>query len=182
MGYTTKFTRKIKIDPPLNKQEREFLIKFSETRRMNRTKGPYYVDGSGDYGQAHENDVINHNHPPDGQPGLWCSWIPSGKGDAIKWDGVEKFYKADKWMEYIINHFIGQNPKAKSELPFLEGHKCNGVIRAYGEESYDRWLLFVSDNVVTTMDLTKEKFEWIKENNVNLRTQEGLMALKLRFC
>lgn len=148
MGYTTEFSGQIEIVPPLNRFEIEFLKKFNRTRRMNRANGPYFVDGTGSYGQGEDPDILDHNRPPAGQPGLWCQWTPTEDGKYIEWDGGEKFYEADEWMKYIIDHFIGSNPLAKSELPFLDGHVCNGEIEAQGEESDDRWKLVVTDNVV----------------------------------
>lgn len=149
MGYTTVFTGRIKIEPPLDEKEIEFLRKFNATRRMNRTKGPYYVDAGGVAGQAHEADVVDHNRPPEGQPGLWCQWTPTDDGAFIEWDGVEKFYEAEEWMTYIIEHFIKPDAIAKASLPFLRGHNCNGDAEAQGEESDDRWKLVVKDNKVT---------------------------------
>lgn len=66
MGYTTEFQGQIKIEPPLNAAEIEYLQKFASTRRMDRTTGPYFVDGSGFKGQGHDADIRDHNTPPDG--------------------------------------------------------------------------------------------------------------------
>jgi len=136
MGYTTEFEGMVKIEPPLNEQERKFLEKFSDTRRMNRKKGPYYVDNTGLSGQDDEPDIIDYNEPPKGQPGLWCQWVPTKDGQYIVWDGGEKFYHSPEWMEYLIKHFIGTNPIAKGE------------IKARGEDMDDRWNLVVIDNKV----------------------------------
>lgn len=148
MGYTTTFDGQIEIVPPLNEQERDFLTKFAETRRMARGNGPYYVDGGGSFGQAHEEDVINHNKPPEGQPGLWCQWRPIADGSALEWDGGEKFYNAPEWMKYIIDHFMGDDPIAKKELPFLQSHTLGGIIEAQGEDPDDKWRLIVRGNKV----------------------------------
>lgn len=149
MGYTTEFEGSISVDPPLSAEEIEFLTKFAGTRRMYRTKGPYFVHGSGYAGQGEDDDILNHNRPPAGQPELWCKWVPTEDGAAIEWSGEEKFYKSAEWMKYLIDHFIGSSPLAKSELPFLQGHVCNGYIDAQGEETSDRWRLFVVNNVVS---------------------------------
>lgn len=148
MGYTTEFNGRIEVSPPLNKEEIEFLNKFNHSRRMDRAKGPYYVDGSGSYGQGNDPDIRDYNAPPEGQPGLWCQWVPSEDGKYIEWDGGEKFYDSAEWMKYIIQHFIGPDPIAKHELPFLQGHDCNGEIDAQGEEVDDRWRLIVENSVV----------------------------------
>lgn len=148
MGYTTTFEGQVAVVPPLSKEEIDFLNKFAATRRMNRTKGPYFVDGTGSHGQGQDADIRDHNAPPQGQPGLWCQWVPTEDGAAIEWDGGEKFYDSVEWMAYLIEHFIGSAPKAKAQLPFLQAHTLNGVIEAQGEESGDIWRLIVKDNEV----------------------------------
>ncbi len=149
MGYSTDFSGSINIEPPLDAQEIEFINKFSESRRMERTKGPYFVDGSGYHGQNADDDIVDYNEPPYGQPGLWCQWVVSDDGTELIWNEVEKFYAADQWMAYLIKHFLKRNPIAKSELPFLKGHILDGAIEAQGEDISDRWLLCVTNNKVT---------------------------------
>jgi hypothetical protein len=161
MGYTTYFDGKVTIDPPLNPTEIKYLEKFADTRRMKRDNGPYYVGGTGFAGQGNDPDIIDFNRPPEGQPGLWCHWVPANinyddaenviSADAIEWDGSEKFYDATEWMQYIIDHFIGPNPLAKLNNPehfgFLQGHTVNGEIKAEGEEPGDHWKIVVKDSV-----------------------------------
>ena len=153
MGYTTTFEGDIEIVPALNAQEIEFLTKFAGTRRMMCKQGPYYVDRGGMAGQDRGPDIIDYNTPPEGQPGLWCQWIPNEDGTALVWDENEKFYEAEHWMAYLIEHFLGRHPLAKPELSFLQGHVLNGTIYAYGEESDDRWMLIVRDNAVYVQPL-----------------------------
>ena len=151
MGYTTEFSGSVTIDPPLNQEENDYLRKFSDTRRMHRKNGPYFVDGTGDFGQGRDADIINFNDPPPGQPSLWCQWVPSDDGTTIEWDGGEKLYCAEEWMAYIIDHFLKPGAEAKASLPFLQAnHVCNGDIEAQGEDADDRWLLRVRNNKVTT--------------------------------
>lgn len=153
MGYTTDFMGEIEIVPALNQEEIDFLTKFSETRRMDCEQGPYYVDRGGFAGQANDPKIRNYNRPPEGQPSLWCQWIPTDDGESLVWDQGEKFYESPEWMAYLIEHFLGQNPKAKNELPFLQGHVLNGTISAQGEDPDDKWLLHVRNNKVFTEDL-----------------------------
>lgn len=153
MGYTTEFEGSITIDPPLNEEEISYLLKFSGTRRMDRSNGPYFVDGTGYMGEGHDPDVRDLNKPPAGQPSLWCDWEPTRDGTEIKWNGMEKFYNADKWMLYLIRHFLGGDPLAKRACPerfqSFGGHTLNGEIYCQGEDVEDRWILVVADNVVT---------------------------------
>jgi len=160
MGYSTDFEGAIDIDPPLNQKEIEYIRKFNDTRRTDRENGPYYVGAGGLAGQAHEADIHNYNSPPAEQPGLWCQWTVTDDGTQIEWDGGEKFYSAGEWMKYIIQHFLCQDPIAKKVnkyFDFLQGHTCNGVIRAYGEDPEDLWSIHVEDNVVT---LKEAKVNW----------------------
>ncbi|HRO59371.1 MAG TPA: hypothetical protein PKZ27_03015 [Rhodocyclaceae bacterium] len=153
MGYTTEFEGSIAIEPPLNAEEIAFLKKFNETRRMNRERGPYFVDGTGDFGQGADSDIKDFNSPPEGQPGLWCQWRPTEDGTTIEWDGGEKFYYSVEWMEYIIEHFLKPGALAKDELPFLQAnHICNGEIEAQGEDRDDRWKLVVQNNHVKSVE------------------------------
>jgi len=143
MGYTTEFEGVIKVTPPLSTEEINYLNKFSDSRRMNREAGPYYVGDD-------EDGVYNYNLPPKGQPGLWCQWIPTDDGTGIEWDGSEKFYHAEEWMQYLIDHFFGASPIAKQVDPdagdFLQSHTFEGVINAFGEERGDIWRLRIDES------------------------------------
>lgn len=155
MGYTTDFSGEVKIEPPLNEAEQAYLRKFAGTRRMDREQGPYFVDDPGDFGQ---NGIgsRDYNAPPEGQPGLWCQWVPNEDGDALEWDGGEKFYEAAEWMAYLIDHFLKPGAEAfKSSDPqfnkFTFDHACEGFIEAQGEDPDDRWAIRVTANEVETL-------------------------------
>jgi hypothetical protein len=57
MGYTTEFDGSVSISPPLNAHEIAYVRKFAASRRMDRARGPYFVDGSGPFGQGHDDDI-----------------------------------------------------------------------------------------------------------------------------
>lgn len=132
MGYTTEFEGSFKLDKNLDKETLMFLIKLNGTRRMKRNvsgygvEGEFYVDGGGDSGQDHEDNVINYNQPPRTQPSLWCGWVPTKDGSAIHWDGTEKFYHYVKWIEYIIDRVL--KPR---------GYTLNGTVFYSGEDAPD---------------------------------------------
>lgn len=155
MGYTTDFSGQIVVEPTLSPEEIEYLTKFNRTRRMDRENGPYYVENAGWAGQDREDDIRDYNRPPQGQPGLWCQWIPTENGRAIEWDQGEKFYYATEWMEYLIEHFIGSDPLARSydRTKFFVPHVLNGIIEAHGEDHDDHWRLHVEDNTVSSRRL-----------------------------
>lgn len=158
MGYTTDFNGKIELDRPLTDVQRMYLRDFSRTRRVKRNPqlaeqredelriavglpigedGCYFVGDTANFGQNGGPDVVSHNCPPDGQPGLWCQWTPNESGTAIQWDQGEKFYDYVEWLGYIIEHFL---------KPW--GYVANGEIDWEGEESGDLGTIYVKDNVV----------------------------------
>lgn len=154
MGYDIEFTGSVKIDPPLNASEVEYLEQFARSRRMQREQGPYCVLHS-------LNGVTNENQPPAGQPGLWCDWEPqdvdeeTGATDTIAWSGGEKFDASTDWMRYLIDHFLKPGAMAENHQDadrrfkhFTFDHMVNGVIEALDEDG-DRWRILVKDNVVT---------------------------------
>lgn len=158
-GYTTDFEGSIAIEPPLNKHEIEYLTQFANTRRMERTNGPYFVKGEGAFGQGAGPDTIVDHNGSGQQPGLWCQWEPSSDGTDLHWDGGEKFYNSAEWMKFLIEHFLQpdafvkhglfENVKIDPRLAhFTFDHVLNGTIDAQGEDSDDKWRLIVEDNVV----------------------------------
>jgi hypothetical protein len=132
---------------------------------MDRARGPYFVAGSGPFGQGRDDDIRNFNQPPDGQAGLWCQWEPAEDGRAIKWNGEEKSYKSAEWMTYIIDTFLKPGAVLASELAspvpgrhypeqfrhFTFDHELNGVIDAQGEIDDDQWQLVVTENTVSSV-------------------------------
>jgi hypothetical protein len=105
------------------------------------------VDGSGPFGQGHDDDIRDFNKPPAGHPGLWCWWEPTKDGTAIKWNGVEKFYNSEEWMSYLIDLFLKPGAVLASEL----AQPVPGVVDARGEDDDDRWRLVVTRNTVTSV-------------------------------
>lgn len=160
MGYTTYFDGAFDLDSPLSAAQVVYLKAFNNTRRMKRDAeklaerpdpvreavglpigpdGAYFVGSGGFHGQEHSDDVVEYNHPPKGQPGLWCQWVPTENGEFIVWDDGEKFYNYVEWLEYIIEHFL---------RPW--GKCLTGKVRWSGEEGDDRGVIVVTDNVVET--------------------------------
>lgn len=161
MGYTTTFTGAFTLAQPLSAAQCAYLRAFSETRRVKRNaevtrklpdprraavglavvgrEGGYYVGGPDYAGEG----ILDENHPPAGQPGLWCQWVPSEDGLRIEWDGGEKFYHYVAWLKYLIEHFL---------KPW--GHVLNGEVEWAGEDPSDRGKIVVKNNAVTTLRAT----------------------------
>jgi hypothetical protein len=152
MGYDSTFRGEFKLNKSLTVKDYKFLKNFSETRRMKRNlpeeygvEGEFYVEGKG-YGGQDRNDpsIINFNSPPSTQPGLWCQWIPNEEGDAIVWDGGEKFYNYVEWIQYLIDKIL--SPR---------GYILNGEVFWQGEDSDDEGKIVVKDNIVETKTVQK---------------------------
>lgn len=147
MGYTTDFYGQFDVTPTLKPEDKLFLEKFANTRRMKRNcstalygvEGEFYVEGEGFRGQGDDLTVVNHNAPPSTQPGLWCQWIPSEDGTAIFWDGGEKFYEYVPWIEYLIEKILAPR-----------GYTLNGTVDWVGEDRNDQGRIRIVNNVVKT--------------------------------
>jgi hypothetical protein len=158
MGYHTSFRGKFNTSRPLTEDEIKYLKLFSETRRMQRKadvaslfddpvreaiglpvgdEGEYFVGASGYYGQDNDESVIDYNNSPRNQPGLWCKWAPTADGNAIEWNGTEKFYNYIEWIHYIIDHFLKR-----------WGVVLNGTVNWYGEDRDDVGAIIIQDNVL----------------------------------
>tara|TARA_B100000315_G_scaffold243129_1_gene266168 strand:+ start:3258 stop:3848 length:591 start_codon:yes stop_codon:yes gene_type:complete len=86
-----------------------------------------------------DDSIIDDNHPPSTQPGLWCQW--EIEDDKLVWDGGEKFYNYKEWLDYIIKNFLN-----------TWGVKLNGEVYWSGEECMDTGTLVVRDNHLLTYD------------------------------
>lgn len=153
MGYTTEFYGTFTLDRALDDETFDFLMKLATTRRMKRNEEMLKTMYGKDYGiegeffveeetfKDSDQTIINHNTPPSTQPGLWCQWIPSEDRKSIHWDGNEKFYEAERWIEYIVDRVLA--PK---------GYQLNGIVAARGEQYGDLWVIQIDDNEVTVQE------------------------------
>ena len=162
MGYTTDFMGEFTTNKPLSEKMLNFLKTFNETRRMKRNvdgaygvDGEFYVEGGGSYGQDHEPNVIDYNCSPSTQPGLLCQWTPAEDGEAIEWDGGEKFYSYTEWLVYLIHKVLAPN-----------GYVLNGVVKWQGESMGDVGKITVVDNRVFTMKWEGEEQEHLPTPNM----------------
>jgi len=175
MGYHTDFDGQFNCTPTLAPEHAAFIKQFCETRRMKRNPkiaikladpireavglpigvdGGNFVGGAGMAGQDRDESILGYNDPPEGQPGLWCQWTSNASGDAIEWDGGEKFYNYVEWLNYLIDRYLE---------PW--GYKLNGQVNWRGEDREDVGVLEVVDNKVSahhgilTLNRLAEEFE-----------------------
>jgi len=148
MGYSTDFDGEFNITPKLSSDDKTFLNNLANTRRMARnvgaeygSEGEFYVDGSGDFGQEKDDNIIDFNRPPNTQPGLWCQWNPNDTGDTLMWNGGEKFYNYKEWLQYLIDKILAPR-----------GYTLNGEVFWNGEDSDDFGKIVVLNNVMTAKE------------------------------
>lgn len=152
MGYRTDFIGYIEIEPPLNTAEHQYLSAFSRSRRCTRTGGPYAVPGN-PYAED-EAAYVDVNLPPEGQPGLWCDWMPTGEGAALHVEGREKFYQPVEWLTYLIEHFLkpGAHASRSNEPWFADfnfDHRLDGMVVACRNDTCEIFAIRVDRNNVT---------------------------------
>lgn len=148
MGYSTDFWGRFTLDRKLDEDTFMLLKKLAETRRMARKglgpeygiEGEFYVEGSGDFGQADEKSIIDYNKPPRTQPGLWCQWVPTADGMALEWDQNEKFYNYVEWLQYIVSKVL--KPR---------GYALSGEVEWQGEERTDTGRIVVKNNEIQVL-------------------------------
>jgi hypothetical protein len=79
----------------------------------------------------------------------------SRQWSALAWNGAEKFYAAEEWMHYLIDHFLRPGARAQTSgdsqfAGFAFDHRCDGRVLASGEEFPDLWRIEVASNDVQT--------------------------------
>ena len=80
--------------------------------------------------------VLNYNSPAPGVPSLWCQWIMSDHS-TLEWNGGEKFYVYDQWLEFLIKNFFEP-----------AGYSLNGYVHWRREDFDDIGTIAVKDNVM----------------------------------
>lgn len=166
LNYINKFSETRRMKRDVNKlyelHKGEHGNPFLPYDQTYGNEGEYFVGGNDHAGQDDDESIIDYNVPPGSperekdenfnqywtrkqlailggecQPGLWCQWIVSDEGEALIWDGGEKFYNYIEWLKYLINHFFSN-----------WGVLLNGKMEWYGEDRDDIGLIIVKDNEV----------------------------------
>lgn len=161
MGYTTDFIGHININPPLNAGEQAYLTAFSTSRRYDRAGGSYEVPGNPSaeaIDAVTEVEILNSLAP--GAPSLWCDWVPCWDGCCIAHSGIEKSYRADAWLTYLIDHFLAPGAQAAEAgldrlRAFTFDHRLDGIIAANRRDTRELYLIRVENNVVRTEALAR---------------------------
>lgn len=158
MGYTTDFLGHIGITPRLNTAERVYLAAFGGSRRCQHPDGPYSVPqnpaAERDAGvNAAVDAVASYSETADGQPSLWCDWVPCWDGDCLTHSGIEKSYNTTRWLAYLIEHFLAPDAHAaRSGLAYFDAftfdHVLDGTVAACRRDTRELYLIRVEANQV----------------------------------
>ena len=153
MGYSTDFIGHIDITPQLNDDEIAYLTAFSQSRRCRRQGGPYAVPGNPMAETSDEFDSDAYNRSAEGQPGLWCDWVPCWDGCCLAYGGNERFQSPVAWMRYLITHFLkpgarGSRSRDDRFRRFTFDHHLDGMIVGCRRDNKELFAVVVSDNRV----------------------------------
>jgi hypothetical protein len=126
MGYNTDFDGALNIEPPMCDEHRRFI--------NDNAKSMKYPD------------------LPD-CPQAYLQWVISDDGKHLEWDGNEKFYEYEEWLDYLLREYL---------TPW--GYKVNGEISWRGAEDDDRGTIYVKDNVAESVqdDVVNPGPSWAK--------------------
>lgn len=184
MGYTTEFTGRFTLDRALQDEHYQYLLAFSKSRHMKRDgaktahlpdplreaaqlplgrEAEFYVGGHTLERQSRSEDVVDRNNPPESQPSLWCHWCPSEDRKGIEWNGAEKFYAYEDWLEYLRSKFL---------TPW--GYKLSGSVGWLGEDLEDSGVLSIVEGLIAvdTLDLHSEEPDVISIRGLMLALYE----------
>lgn len=137
MGYTTKFIGHIALSRTLTMAEAKQLLEFNED--------PSLI-------------------PNDSKPSSYMQWVPSETMNAIVWDGGEKFYDYDLWMQWLLFWLSSK------------GIQASGELRWRGESSDDIGLIHVLDGVMTVTQGDKQPPSIHKPLTLDLLAHKALDA------
>lgn len=128
MGYTTEFEGQFRMD------------KLPPAEVVVRLRGLEGIDG------RDEDD-------PD-MPDAYCQWQLTKDCQGIEWDGGEKFYKYEEWLQYILDKVLKP-----------AGITLSGVVNYSGEDVKDVGILTIEDGEVKSLDqeLISDKLEELRE-------------------
>jgi hypothetical protein len=155
MGVSTNYLGHVEIVPSLNQAEYDYLDAFARSRRSDRPGGPYAVTPEDPHTGSSEREIERYNRIADGQPGYWCQWVPCPRGCCLVWNGHEKFCAGPAWLQYLIDHFLRRDARAKTSggsqfAGFTFNHEMRGMIVGEQADNRELFLLSVEANEVNS--------------------------------
>lgn len=172
MNFETVLFGAAFISPKLDGETKNFINLFSKTRHCLRTDkymaedNTNAVDSQGNISIAPISGLLSANGTMSGQPEHthWCFW--EAVDSQIVWNGSDKFYQPEKWLKYLIDHFLKQDCLASLSAKTDERHKhfqnfggysCEGYFLVQGESIDDAFEIFIEDNCVFKRGLSSNR-------------------------
>jgi hypothetical protein len=125
------------IEPPLRRDELDYLTAFTESRRWRRPGGPYAVPDN-PLAECLDPalDLTLYTTPAAGQPGLSCPWTPARGGRALApredvagGHGAPP-HEVTAWLAYLRDHFLGPGAlAARSSEPAFAAFGFDHVLQ-----------------------------------------------------
>lgn len=170
MGYYTNFQGSFEFDRPLDDKLADYLKNFSLTRHVRRhvdeilktlnnmrtdiqtvippintindlgEEGKFFAEprhaNTGIWEQFHHPSVINYNAPPSDCPSLWSDIEISEDNTRLYLKDGHNYHYIE-WLEWFIKYIFEP-----------AGYIMNGEIEFCGEDSYDRGVIRMINNIV----------------------------------
>jgi hypothetical protein len=161
MGLHTSYLGHIAIEPPLSPEETEFVRSFGRTRHWDSGETGVRLAAHPSDNDEYD-DIDAYNRPAPGMPGLWCPWTVCKDGCCLNWDGIEKPYDADRWLEYLIDTFLAAGGSvAGTDVATKHGLTCDhlldGVVVGERHETGELFALEVVNCVVVRRTLVPKR-------------------------
>jgi hypothetical protein len=129
MGYSTRFLGRFDFNKP---------IPLNIIESMKKLEGVDTRDLSGTV-----------------YPGNYCQWILTNDNKGVKWDGEEKFYQWEEWLNWLIRNFFLPNDI-----------KLTGKVSFQGDDIEDAGFIEVFDGnrvVVTRVPTVADDYNELKQ-------------------
>lgn len=159
------FCGHIRVTPPLNVAEFTYLAAFSESRRHAGRDHPYDVPGH-PHDDGPDCTIDRYNTPVDGQPELWCPWVPCCAGECLTVDDAEKVGAPVEWLQYLLDHFLRPDARAASSRSsdfeaFTFDHVLSDAVAMHCTETGELSLIGIEDSrVVQVIVCPGEPSDW----------------------
>src|SRR3954447_5570617 len=113
MAYSTHYLGHIKVTPPLNDVEHQYLTAFAETPHVREDPGPYAVADNPRAPRPVGPDGYRVLNQRDDTPDVMCSWVPSCHGGCLVINGDHGEHRhAAEWLQWLVDHFLRPGAKA----------------------------------------------------------------------
>jgi hypothetical protein len=170
MGYTTEFAGRFNIVNNNGQQvsldeETASIIKSLSDNDTRNLAG--YQDK---WGHFDCKDIkfsigdVNFDFP-EGFYSYYCQWVLGKDNSYIEWDGNEKFYEYEEWLNIILKKIL---------VP--RGYYLSGEVRYQGEEMRDIGFLIAEPNAKSIKKMKLDTKKYIKSMTTDTLEMQKLLS------